>query len=60
MGKSKVSSEVVAVSQDEMMMKMTKELTSIKSKVKVHDKVVFVFSLVVVLFISLVLATSLK
>lgn len=45
-GKSSVSDEVIEVSNNDIM-KMLDELTFIKSRVQVHDKVVLVFSLVV-------------
>lgn len=59
-GENIVSSQVVAVSQDEMMMNIKNELATIKSKVKVHDKCLFVFGLLVVLFVALVLAPSIN
>lgn len=59
-GENIVSSQAVGVSQDEMLMNMKNELATIKSKVKVHDKCLFVFGLLVVLFVALVLAPSIN
>lgn len=59
-GENIVSSQVVAVSQDEMMMNIKNDLATIKSKVKVHDKCLFVFGLLVVLFVALVLAPTIN